>query len=121
MQEDHATGSAAVAVSNRAVQLVRHYTGRGPTQARTTIDRDHVLVIMRDGLTTNERSLAEHGYAQLVLDSRSAVQDILRGELTAFIEEQFGRKVIGFMSGNQIEPDLAGEVFVLEPAADGAR
>jgi uncharacterized protein YbcI len=115
MQEDHANGAAAVAVSNRAVHLVREYTGRGPTQARTTIDRDHVLVVMRDGLTQNERTLADHGYGQLVLDSRSAVQEIIRGELVAFVEEQFGRKVIGFMSANQIEPDMAGEVFILAP------
>jgi uncharacterized protein YbcI len=112
MLEAHGTGSDAVAVS----KLVRRYTGRGPTQARTTIDRDHVLVVMRDGMTPNERTLVEHGYEQLVIDSRRAVQDIMRPELTAFIEERFGREVIGFMSGNQLEPDLAGEVFVLAPA-----
>src|SRR3954468_5645472 len=103
MSDDQANGAAAVAVSNRAVQLVRQYTGRGPTQARTTIDRDHVLVVMRDGLTQSERTLADHGYEQLVLDSRRAVQEIIRRELVDFVEEQFGRKVIGFMSANQVE------------------
>ena len=115
MRDEHVNGAAAVAISNRAVQLVRQYTGRGPTQARTTIDRDHVLVVLRDGLTTSERTLANHGHDQMVLDARRAMQDILRPELTAFIEEQFGRTVIGFMSGNQIDPDLGGEMFVLAP------
>ena len=115
MLDDQANGAAAVAISNRAVQLVRQYTGRGPTQARTTIDRDHVLVVMRDGLTQSERTLAENGHEQLVLDARRAIQEIFRPELTAFIEERFGRKVVGFMSANQVDPDLAGEVFVLEP------
>jgi hypothetical protein len=50
-----------------------------------------------------------------VLACRRAMQDIVRPELAAFIEERFDRKVIGFMSGNQIEPDLAGEIFVLAP------
>jgi uncharacterized protein YbcI len=31
------------------------------------------------------------------------------------IEKPTGRKVIGFMSDNHIDPDLAVEVFVLEP------
>ncbi len=33
------------------------------------------------------------------------------------IEELTGRRVVGFMS-NHIDPDLAVEVFVLEPPAD---
>ena len=94
---------------------MRQYTGRGPTEARTTIDRDHVLVIMRNALTPKERTLAEHGYDQLVHDSRRAVQEILRPDLTGFIEDEFGRDVVGFMSGTQIEPDLQGEIFVLAP------
>jgi uncharacterized protein YbcI len=117
--EQGTPGAAAVAVSNRAVQLVRQYTGRGATQARTTIDRDHVVIVMRDSLSTYERTLAENGSGELVLDARRAVQEILRPELIAFIEEQFGRGVIGFMSANQIAPDLAAEVFVLA-AANGA-
>jgi uncharacterized protein YbcI len=108
-------GQTAVAVSNRAVELMRHYSGRGPTEARTTIDRDHVLVVMRNALSPNERTLSEHGHESLVLACRRAMQDIVRPELAAFIEERFDRKVIGFMSGNQIEPDLAGEIFVLAP------
>ena len=97
---------------------MRRYTGRGPTEARTTIDRDHVLVVMRNALTPKERTLAAHGHDELVLESRRAVQEILRPELTAFIEAQFGREVIGFMSGNQIEPDLQGEIFVLVPETE---
>jgi uncharacterized protein YbcI len=106
---------SSVAVSNRTVELFRRYTGRGPTEARTTIDRDHVLVVMRNGLTVAERTLSENGYSQLVRDCRRAVQEIVRPELTEFIEEHFGRKVIGFMSDNHVDPDLAGEIFVLEP------
>jgi hypothetical protein len=29
--------------------------------------------------------------------------------------------VIGFMSGNQIDPDLSGEIFVLAPDREGDR
>ena len=36
------------------------------------------------------------------------------------IEELLGRRVIGFMSSNHLDPDLAAEVFVLAPADDGS-
>jgi hypothetical protein len=44
----------------------------------------------------------------------------------ASVEELTGRTVTAFMSANHIDPDLAAELFVLEPApemapSDGAR
>lgn len=33
----------------------------------------------------------------------------------AVIEEATGRRVIGFMSGNQHDPDIMSEVFILAP------
>jgi uncharacterized protein YbcI len=42
----------------------------------------------------------------------------LRDELIEAVEEAMGRKVIAFMSQNHIDPDLAVEIFILEP--DGA-
>jgi hypothetical protein len=32
--------------------------------------------------------------------------------------EETGRKVIAFMSDNHIDPDVAAEVFLLEPSGD---
>ena len=40
----------------------------------------------------------------------------MREDLIAIVERHLGRKVIAFMSQNHIDPDLAVEVFVLEPA-----
>jgi uncharacterized protein YbcI len=51
---------------------------------------------------------------------RQKFQDAMREELVASIEEITGRKVIGFMSDNHIDPDLASEVFVLEPEQTGS-
>ena len=34
------------------------------------------------------------------------------------IEDLTGRKVIGFMSDNHIDPDIAVEVFILEPGKE---
>jgi uncharacterized protein YbcI len=39
----------------------------------------------------------------------------MREDLVAAVEALTGRSVLAFMSDNHIEPDLACEVFVLEP------
>jgi hypothetical protein len=41
----------------------------------------------------------------------------MRDDLVALVERETERKVIGFMSDNHIDPDLAVEVFVLAPVS----
>jgi uncharacterized protein YbcI len=109
------TGVLAGQISRAVVQLFREYTGRGPTQAHTTITDDLVVVLMGDTLLKAEKSLAGDGKTELVLQMRSAVQDTMRGDLTEAVERLSQRKVIAFMSHNHIDPDLASELFVLAP------
>jgi len=59
-------------ISRRAVQLLRQYTGRGPTKARTVINHDSVMILMGDTLTTGERSLAESGKADEAASNNQA-------------------------------------------------
>jgi len=40
----------------------------------------------------------------------------MRDRCEEVVEQATGRKVIGFMSGNQHDPDMICEVFVLEPS-----
>src|SRR5688500_7474541 len=54
-------GSLSSAISNAVVGLLRDYTGRGPTHARTTIGPDTIVVTLRNSLTKAERTLASHG------------------------------------------------------------
>jgi len=110
--------SPAARISNAVVQLLRSYTGRGPTRAWTSIDEDLVSVVLRDTLTRGEQSLVADGQAELVLTMRKAYQMTMREDLVAGVEAVLGRKVIAFMSDNHIEPDIAIESFVLEPQGD---
>ena len=121
MPERESGGVLALSISNAMVQLIADVTGRGPTKARTTIGRDHVLVMLRDTLTKGERKLAASGFRDEVLHIRHRYQEVLRPEATAMIEELLGRRVIGFMSDNHLDPDLAAEVFILEAADDGSQ
>ncbi len=108
------SATTAASISNKAVQLMSAYTGRGPTKVWTSIDQDLVSVVLRDTLTKGERSLVADGRAELVLGMRKAYQQTMRNELIAAVERLTGRKVIAFLSDNHIEPDIAIECFVLE-------
>jgi uncharacterized protein YbcI len=111
-------GSISAAISSAVVQLMREYTGRGPTKARTYIDEDLITVVLQDTLTMGERSLVRDGEADLVLTSRKAFQRTMSTQLIAAIERHSGRSVYAFLSDNHIDPDIAVETFVLAPIKD---
>jgi uncharacterized protein YbcI len=106
-------------ISTSAVQLLHEYTGRGPTKARTVISDDLVTILLADTLTKGERKLADNGHSERVLALRHDFQLVMRDDLIGIVERQLNRKVAAFMSQNHIDPDLAIEVFVLEPAGVG--
>ena len=103
-------------ISTSAVQLLHECTGRGPTKAKTMIADDVVTVLLADTLTAGERHLVNNGRADRVLELRHEYQLVMRNDLVGIVERQLDRKVVAFMSQNHINPDLAVEVFVLEPA-----
>lgn len=57
-ERDDQRGQTAARISRSSVQLVREYTGRGPTKAHTIINRDSVTIVLQDALTKGERRLA---------------------------------------------------------------
>jgi uncharacterized protein YbcI len=103
-------------ISTSAVQLMHECTGRGPTRAKTTITDNLVTILLADTLTPGERHLAESGRADRVLELRHDYQLTMREDLIGIVERQLDRKVVAFMSQNHIDPDLAVEIFVMDPA-----
>jgi uncharacterized protein YbcI len=108
-------GQLAAAISNTVVKALARTTGRGPTKAKTTLGDNGVFVVLQDSLTIGEQTLTDAGQGQAVLDLRRRWQGVMEKDVSREIEDLTGRKVIGFMSDNHIDPDLAVEVFVLEP------
>ena len=113
--EQLVSGSKHAAISNLVVRTMSEYTGRGPTRARTYITDDLVSVVLQDTLTKGERSLVDEGLAELVLSTRKAYQGTMRHDLISGVEEILGRRVIAFLSDNNVDPDIAVESFVLAP------
>lgn len=109
-------GQLAAAISRAVVHLFSEHTGRGPTKARTTIDGELVVVVMRDNMTQGERVLVQRGRETEVLQLRRAFQETIREDLVAVIERLTERKVRAFMSANHARPDAAAEIFLLDGA-----
>ena len=113
--EGHVGGELAAEISRTVVRALSETTGRGPTKAKTTIGDNGVFVVLQDTLTHGERTLSNAGQGRAVLDLRRRWQAVMQADVSREIEDITGRKVIGFMSDNHIDPDLGVEVFILEP------
>jgi uncharacterized protein YbcI len=116
VQSLHGThGDVLTAVSDGMVALLKEYYGRGPTQAKTYYYDDLVVCVLRGGFTRVEQTLLDGGRGHAVIAQRVEFQEVMRERFQAVIEHATGRPVIGFMSGNQQNPDMICEVFVLSP------
>jgi uncharacterized protein YbcI len=102
-------------ISTELVQLHSRFYGKGPTKAKTYLMNDTVLCILRGGFTTIERTLIESGDQDPVLQMRRSFQQAMEDEFRRVVEDATGRTVIAYMSTVHVNPDLAAELFILEP------
>jgi uncharacterized protein YbcI len=116
--ESGESGPRAAAISNAISRLHREHYGRGATRARTVIQGNFVVAFLEDIYTPVERTLLEAGEADVVRQTRNVFQLAMRERFSAAVEEIMERKVVAFMSQVHFEPDLAAEVFVLQPNGD---
>jgi uncharacterized protein YbcI len=112
---DQADNHLNAAISNAVVRRLVEHTGKGPTRARTTIDGDTVVCVVRGTLTKGEKTLAYSGMQARVRKTRDAIHDVMRSELIKDIQRLTGRKVLALLAAQEVIPDVASAVFVLEP------
>jgi uncharacterized protein YbcI len=117
---DAPTGSMRAAVANAMVGMKKKYYGRGPTAAKAWFLDDYVFVAMEGGLTANEETLLRDGKQDLVRAYRLSFQETMTETTTGAVEELLGRKVLTYHSQIMFDPVRAFEIFVLEPAKEGA-
>ena len=94
------------AISDGIVALMKEYYGRGPTRTKTYYEDDLVVCLMRGGFSRVEQTLLEGGRGSAVIQQRMEFQELMRERFANVIEHATGRYVIGFMSGNQQDPDI---------------
>jgi uncharacterized protein YbcI len=111
-------GRQAASISNAITRLHRDHYGRGATTTRTIIQRNYVVCFLEDIYTPVERTLIEAGRSEPVKKTRNIFQDAMGPKFREAVEEATGRTVIAFMSQVHFDPDMAAEIFVLEPQAE---
>jgi uncharacterized protein YbcI len=108
-------GEVLTAISDGIVALLKEFYGRGPTRTKTRYVDDLVVCLLRGGFSRVEQTLLEGGRGSSVIQQRMDFQELMRERFQTVIEDATGRRVIGFMSGNQQDPDIMCEVFILAP------
>jgi uncharacterized protein YbcI len=108
------TGDLRQAISDAVGRVSADFIGRGPTRAKTYVNDNVIFCVMEDTLTRGERSLVADGDGVGVREMRRRFQDAMRRHVCAAIEGLTDRKVVSFLSDNDVESEMAIEVFVLD-------
>jgi uncharacterized protein YbcI len=101
-------------LSNAVVALFKQYLGRGPSDCRTYLEPDLVIVVLVGGYTAAERTLFEDGKWHDVRHARLAWQDSMEVRFIDTIERLTHRTVTAFLSANRQDPDISVELFLLD-------
>jgi uncharacterized protein YbcI len=112
-------GALRSAISQAIVRIHAEHYGKGATQAKTYVWDNLLVTVLRDVLTTAERTLVEVDRADTVREVRTTFQFTMEQTFRSAVERLTGRRVHSFMS--QVDPanGLGVEVFVLEPVDGG--
>jgi uncharacterized protein YbcI len=109
------------AISNAMVRILHEFYGKGPARARTYVFDNYVFCMLDDVLTTVEQMLHEGGESRLVRELRLTFEDVMTKTFTGEVERLTGRRVVAYHSQIVFDPNLAVELFVLDPAGQAAK
>ena len=101
-------------ISTEMVGALKQFYGKGPIKARSYFFDDLLIVVMRGGLTTAEKTMLEFDQEDQVREFRQAFENEMTGRLTHMIEDLTGRKVLTYQSQIMFDPDVLVEVFVFD-------
>ena len=107
-------GELNAAVTRALVGIHTEYLGRGPRSSSTIHYGNVIVTLMRDVLSHAEKSLARTSRGEAVKQMRQLFQGTMEADFRAAVERLTGRKVIAFISGNQLDPDIAAELFIVD-------
>lgn len=110
---------ALASVANEIVRLKAQYYGKGPTEAKAFLNDETLVVVLKGGLTTVERTLLQAGDAGLVRQVRLRFQEVMEANFVDAVQRLTGQNVASYMSQIVFDPDYCFEFFVLG-GSDGA-
>ena len=119
--DEHGGESLLTRLSNEMVQAQKEFFGKGPEQAKSYILDDMLIIVMRGGLTTAEKTMLDFGHPDLVRQFRQLFENEMTGRLSDMVERVTGRKVATYQSQVMFDPHVIVEMFVFDEQADEAQ
>jgi uncharacterized protein YbcI len=113
------SGSATAAISEQFVRLYLDAFGRGPTRTRTFVQPQFAVCVLRDVLTTVERSLVAGGGATEVEAGRLRINESIAAEYVEIVERETGRPVLSHLARTQVPAEIAVHFFLLDESSSG--
>ena len=116
-----AGGELNAAVTSALVGIHHRYLGRGPETASTFHYGNVLVTLMHEVLTRSEKSLTRTDQVEAVRHIRHVFQETMEADFREAVERLTGRKVLAFISGNHLDPDVAAELFIRDGPPSGPR
>jgi uncharacterized protein YbcI len=111
-------GEELAEITNGIVRLFSEYYGRGPTRAKSyLLDDIYVVTVLRNTMTTVERTLVEGGHGDQVRSVRLTFQEAMADSFKGVVEAALGRRVTSYHSQLLVDADIGFELFVLADSA----
>ena len=107
-------GELNAAITSALVGIHTEFLGRGPSQASTFHHGNVLVTLMHDVLTPAEKSLTRTRHTDAVEQIRHLFHETMEDEFRKAVERLTGRKVLACISGNDLEPDIAAVLFILD-------
>lgn len=104
-------------ISNEMVKAQKLHFGRGPTQAKSYLLDDFLLVVMRGGMTTAESTMLDFGRGELVRSFRQEFEDELSRRMLDSMQTLTGRTIVSHQSQILFDPYTVVEIFFFAPDA----
>jgi uncharacterized protein YbcI len=101
------------AVANELVRLKAQYYGKGPTEAKAYLNDETLVVVLKGGMTTVERTLLGAGEHDLVREVRLKFQQAMGQAFIDAVQRVAKVPVRTYMSQVVFDPEYTYEFFVL--------
>jgi uncharacterized protein YbcI len=101
-------------LSTEMVRAQKKYFGRGPSETKSYMLDDFLLIVMRGSQTQAERTMIEFGQENLVREFRQQFENEMTSRLVDMVEDLTGRNVRGYQSQVLFDPEVVIEIFFLK-------
>ncbi|HIK32201.1 MAG TPA: DUF2294 domain-containing protein [Oscillatoriales cyanobacterium M59_W2019_021] len=109
-------GQVERTISQRIQALYRERLGHQPSKVTCELFEDKLTIVLENSITPAEQLLLQEGKEDSVEQLRSDLDEVIRPQLKAELEEILGISVLDLLSDATLETGRMGLIAVLESA-----